>query len=982
MKIILDSNIEFHNPISENLPNAKAILLTGSTGFLGAFLLQELLKQTTANIYCLVRGDALERASCLLTRIEKNLNFYSLWEEKFASRIIPIVGDLSQPLLGISQDKFNQIAGEIDVIYHNGAWVNSACPYSTLEATNVLGTQEVLRLASLTKTKPVHFVSTIAVFFSKNYSPNREIKETEIPDVSSLQGGYRQSKAAAENLVMQAKERGLPVCVYRPSRIAGDSKTGINGNTTDFFWSLLKGCLQLGKFPALETGINLVPVDYVSQAIVSLSRREQSFGKAFNLLNPQPLSWQKLFEEIRALGYGVDKVSYDELLSEVEKYVARNPEDELYSSLLLFLSDPETLKAKKPRFDTNNTTEGLAKAAIACPPVDKKLLTTYISYFQKSGYLRNPVVPRNQVFQKNLVSEVSEVSEKQPQAPKKTSGFWKSIKSNIKSKNKAFAIKPTPRNGNLPLSFAQERLWLLEQLHPGNPVHNLRAVYRLKGSVNVAALEQSIQEIVRRHEILRTTFSVVNGQPVQVISPDVTIKLPVIDLEHLSVEEREAEVRRMAAREAQQSFDLTRGPLLSVKLLRLPEAEYVFIRTIHHIINDVWSDTVLLREVAKLYEAFCSGKPSPLPKLSIQYADFARSQREWLQGDVLKSQLNYWKQKLGGNISLLDLPVKKSAPKLPSYRGAAKVMVLSEKLTKEVKALSHQEGVSLFVVLLAAFKTLLYQYSGQTDIILASPVVGRQQMETKKLLGYFTNILLLRTDLGKNPSFRELIGRVSKVTLAATEHQYLPFQQLVESVGVPPAVLSRVMFTLQNVPSQPEQLGEVGVSLVEMEEGIANFDLSLSVKEKGERLLGMMRYKTDLFDESVVEQIQNNFQKLLETIVADADGYLADLPMFAETQSLGKVEKFVKGDSVLPQNEIESIIAGIWQEVLQVENIGLEDNFFELGGRSLAIIRVYSKLREIYELEITPRELFQRPTIGEMAAFFQRIDEKKAISPR
>jgi thioester reductase-like protein len=870
--------------------------------------------------------------------------------------------------LGISEEKFNQIAGEIDIIYHNGAWVNSACPYSTLEATNVLGTQEVLRLASLTKTKPVHFVSTIAVFFVEQASC---LLETEIPDLSALQGGYKQSKAAAENLVMQAKERGLPVCIYRPSRIAGDSKTGINGNTTDFFWSLLKGCLQLGKIPALETGINLVPVDYISQAIVSLSRREQSFGKAFNLLNPQPLSWEKLFEEISALGYPVERVSYDELLREVEQYVAKNPEDELYSSLLLFLSDPGTLKAKKPRFDTSNTKEGLAKVAIACPPADKKLLTTYISYFQKSGYLRNPVVPRNPVFQKNRVSEVSEVSEKQPQAPKKTSGFWKSIKSNIKSKNTAFTIKPTPRNGNLPLSFAQERLWLLEQLHPGNPVHNLRAVYRLQGSVNVTALEQSIQEIVRRHEILRTTFSVVNGQPVQVISPDVSIKLPVIDLGHLSVGEREAEVRRLAAREAQQSFDLTQGPLLSVKLLRLAETEYVFIRTIHHIINDVWSDTVLLRELVKLYEAFCAGQPSPLPELPIQYADFAQSQREWLQGDVLKSQLDYWKQQLGGNISLLDLPVKQSAPKLPSYQGAAKVLVLSENLTKEVKALSHKEGVSLFVVLLAAFKTLLYQYSGQTDIILASPVVGRQQMETKKLLGYFTNILLLRTDLGKNPSFRELIGRASKVTLAATERQYLPFQQLVESVGVPPATLSRVMFTLQNVPSQPEQLAEVGVSLVEMDEGIANFDLSLSVKEKGDRLLGVMRYKTDLFEESAIEQILDNFQKLLETIVANADATLADLPMFAEAKSLGQFEKSVKGDCILPRNEIECTIAGIWQEVLQVENLGIEDNFFELGGRSLAIVRVYSKLREIYELEISPAELFQHQTIGEMAAFLE-----------
>lgn len=946
MKIVeakLDSNIEFTRQISENWQNPQAIFLTGSTGFLGAFVLKELLDQTTANIYCLLRGNA--------ERIKKNLEFYSLWEEKFASRIIPIIGDLSKPLFGISEEKFKQLARQIDVIYHNGAWVNSACPYSTLEGTNVLGTQEVIKLASLSQTKPVHFVSTIAVFFNKKSSQidlkESGILETEVPDLSNLQGGYKQSKAAAENLIFEAKKRGLPACIYRPSRIAGDSKTGVNGNTQDFFWSLLKGCIQLGKMPALETAINLVPVDYVSRAIVSLSRQKQSLDKAFNLLNPQPLSWQKLFEEIRACGYALERVSYEELLSDVEKYVTTNPEDELYSSLLLFLSDPETLKAKKPRFDTSNAIEGLANTGISCPPAEKKLLETYISYFQKSNYLPTPST--------------------KPQAPKKTSGFWKSIKSNVKSKNTAFTIETAPRNSNLPLSFAQERLWLLEQLHPGNPVHNLRAVYRLKGAVNIAALEQSIQEIVRRHEILRTTFIAVNGQPVQVISPDAKINLPVIDLGHLSVEEREAKVRQLAAEEAQQSFDLTRGPLLSFKLLRLGEAEYVLIRTIHHIINDVWSDTVLLREVAKLYEAFCAGKPSPLAELSIQYADFAKSQRKWLQGEVLKSQLDYWKQQLGGTISQLDLPVKKSSGSLPSYRGAAQILVLSANLTKEIKVLSHKEGVSLFIALLAAFKTWLYQYSGQTDIIVASPVVGRQQMDTKKLLGYFTNILLLRSDLRQNPSFRQLIGRVSKVTLAATERQYLPFQQLVESVGVPPATLSRVMFTLQNVPSQPEKLGEVGVSLVEMDEGIANFDLSLSVKEKGDRLLGVMRYKRDLFEDKAIEQMLDNFENLLATIIADPDIFLADLPMFVEAKAQGQLDKFVTTELVLPENEIEFIIARIWQEVLQVEKIGVHDNFFELGGRSLAIIRVYTQLREIYNLEISPAELFQNPTIKQIA---------------
>ncbi len=630
--------------------------------------------------------------------------------------------------------------------------------------------------------------------------------------------------------------------------------------------------------------------------------------------------------------------------------MARNPADDLYSSLLLFLSDSETLKTKKPRFDNSNTTEGLAKVAIACPPVDKKLLGIYISYFQKSGYFPTP--------------------SNQSPPPKKTSGFWRSIKTNIRSKNRAFGIKRTSRNDNLPLSFAQERLWLLEQLHPGNPVHNLRAVYRFKGSLNVAALEQSIQEIVRRHEILRTTFSAVHGQPIQVISPDVTIKLPpIIDLRQIPTEEQEAEVQRLGIEEAKQSFDFARGPLLRVKLLHLAEAEYIFIKTTNHIINDVWSDTVFVRELAKLYEAFCVGNPSPLPELSVQYADFAKSQREWLQGEVLKSQLDYWKQQLGYNIQPVNLPIKESSPALPSYQGAAEILVLSKNLTQEIKGLGDRLGVSLFVVLVTAFKTLLYQYSEQKEIIIASPIAGRQQMETKKLLGYFNNIVLLRTALEQNPSFEELIGRVSKVTLGATEHQHLPFQELVESLEVPSAILSRTMFTLQNVLSQPKEMAGIGISRVDMEEGIANFDISLSMKEKSEQLIGIFRYKTDLFEESTIKQMVENFQSLLEKVVVNPELHLSDLPILAKAESPQELEKSLEQAYVAPQKDIERTIAEVWQEVLGVEKVSIYSNFFDLGGRSLGMVQVYNKLKNIFNREISVVELFQYPTIDGMAGY-------------
>ncbi|NEQ09194.1 MAG: hypothetical protein F6K37_25590, partial [Moorea sp. SIO4E2] len=569
------------------------------------------------------------------------------------------------------------------------------------------------------------------------------------------------------------------------------------------------------------------------------------------------------------------------------------------------------------------------------------------------------------------------------QPAKKTSGFWKSIRTNIKSKNQAFSIKPIGRNGKLPLSFGQQRLWLIEQLQPGNPVHNLRAAFRLQGALDLAFLEKSIGEIVRRHEILRTTFPTVNGQPIQVISPERAIELPLIDLEGLPTQQQEEEVYRLSKEVAQQPFDLAEGPLIRLKLLRLAEKEHVLLRTIHHIINDIWSDTVFIRELAKLYEAFCAGKPSPLPELPIQYVDFAQCQRQWLQGEVMQSQLDYWKQQLQGKITLLNLPTDYSPPTVPNYRGAAQFLVLSKDLTEALKALQYNEGVSLFVILLAAFKTLLYQYSGQEDLILCSPVAGRQQMETKKLIGYFSNLVLLRTDLGKNPSFRELVSRVSKVTLGATEHQYLPFQQLVESVGVPSTILSRTMFALQNVPSKPQEMAGIRVSLVEMEEGIANFDLSLSMKEKGEQLIGILRYKTDLFKESTIKQMLDNFQTLLEELVANRDLHLASLPLYnkPDPKPAPELNPRQSASFVPPQTPLQELLANIYASVLEIKQVGIHDNFFELGGHSLRATQLISRLRETFAVEIPLSIILEAPTVAELEGQLNRIRETSEQLP-
>ncbi|EDN71180.1 Polyketide synthase [Beggiatoa sp. PS] len=382
---VLEPTIQFHNPLSKNLVEPKSIFLTGATGLLGAYLLDELLHKTTADIYCLVRCHHSDEGK---QRLQSNLQFYSLWKETFSSRIIPIVGDLSKSRFGLSEAEFRELAGQIDIIYHNGAQVSFIRPYSALKTINVIGTIEVLRLAGIIQTKPVHFISTLAVFLSKTYAPTDQILETDVPEfIPNMKGGYKQSKLVAEKLVMAAQERGLPANIYRPVRIMGDSKTGMTSNLNDSLCSLIKGCIQIGKFPTLDIPIAIVPVDYVSQAIIHLSRQEKLSGKAFHLFNPNSISWQTFFNKVRSLGYPLEEVSYDDWLAALKNKASQQPEDKLYPFLLLFLRSPNNLMAKKPLFDAHRTFEELASASIVCPKVDTELLPTYLAYFQKIGYI-------------------------------------------------------------------------------------------------------------------------------------------------------------------------------------------------------------------------------------------------------------------------------------------------------------------------------------------------------------------------------------------------------------------------------------------------------------------------------------------------------------------------------------------------------------------------------------------------------------------
>src|SRR5439155_5432359 len=393
------------------------------------------------------------------------------------------------------------------------------------------------------------------------------------------------------------------------------------------------------------------------------------------------------------------------------------------------------------------------------------------------------------------------------------------------------ALHPVPRGSSIPLSFAQQRLWFLDQLEPDSSVYNIFSGLRLKGPLDIGALEQGLNEIVRRHEALRTIFYVVEGQPVQIILPSLSLPLPVMDLSHLPEIEREAEVGRLANEEAQRPFDLCLGPLMRATLLRLNDADHVLLLTVHHIASDGWSKGVLFRELSVLYEAFTNGKPSPLEELPVQYADFAQWQREWLQGDVLETQLGYWKTQLD-NIQILQVPTDQPRPAILRYRGASQSIVLSKKLTEALRTLSRQQDVTLFMTLLAAFQTLLHRYTGQGDIVVGSPIANRNRTEIEGLIGFFVNTLVLRSDLSDNPTFRELLARVRAVALGAYAHQDLPFEKLVEELqperNLSQNPLFQVMFILQNVPSSAPKLGGLTLSPLDADTDTTKFDLLMS----------------------------------------------------------------------------------------------------------------------------------------------------------
>jgi amino acid adenylation domain-containing protein len=434
----------------------------------------------------------------------------------------------------------------------------------------------------------------------------------------------------------------------------------------------------------------------------------------------------------------------------------------------------------------------------------------------------------------------------------------------------------------LPLSFAQQRLWFLDQLVPNNPFYNIPGAVRLEGGLDLEALERVINEIIRRHEVLRTRFEVEEGEPAQVIDPWEPRRLERADLAYLPPEEREEEARRMAREHAETGFDLSRGPLLRVKVLKLEEEEHVVLYTMHHIVSDDWSMRILAGEVEALYRAYSAGEPSPLPELQIQYADFAVWQRNWLQGEALERQLRYWRERLAG-LEPLELPLDHPRPALASYRGASLSFELSEELTLDLQALSRREGVTLFMTLLACFQTLLARCGGQEDIAVGAPIANRMRTGIEALIGFFANTLVLRTQIEGRMNFRELLGQAREICLGAYAHQDLPFEKLVEHLQ-PERNLSRhplfqVMLVLQDAPSRRSESSGQEVRDLVASDQTSKFDLTLTVGEAADRLDCDINYNSDLFEAETVSRLAERFKTFVKSLAADPQRRLSDLEL-------------------------------------------------------------------------------------------------------
>ena len=557
------------------------------------------------------------------------------------------------------------------------------------------------------------------------------------------------------------------------------------------------------------------------------------------------------------------------------------------------------------------------------------------------------------------------------------------------------------RNAELPLSFAQQRFWFLHQFEPESSSNNMPVVLQITGALDADVLERSITELVRRHEVLRTKFPGVKGKPQATVIPAQSINLPLVDLRDVPQNERDDRAFRLATEEARRPFDLANESMLRVKLFRLQDDEYLLIWNLHCIVCDGASSDVFYQDMTAIYAALVAGKPIPLPELEIQYVDFAHWQRQWLQGDVLESQLGYWKQQLSDLPAPLKLPLDRPYPKgVFTYKGDRAALMLPKTLNAELNQLSQKLGTTLFITLLTVFETLLYRYCGQENILLSFASAGRGQVETERLIGFFSNTLLLRTNLTGDLTFTEALNKVRQAALSAISHQDLPFEKLVEELRPKAGKERSPLFQLKFALNPPWSEGR-GMSSVQLPDvtftslfgyiyhGKTKYDLTLVMREQDEGLGMVFDYNADIFDATTVQKMLEHFQNILQGIIKDPNCCLQDLPMLAPGEELpqGKYDFFdseeieVKTPTSDSQilDETESQLVEIWQDVLGIDGIDLQDSFFELGGNSLLAVTVFAKIEEKFAKLLPLSILIQAPTVEKLAAIIKQEEISQEV---
>ncbi|WP_207268115.1 non-ribosomal peptide synthetase [Pseudomonas sp. FW305-28] len=554
------------------------------------------------------------------------------------------------------------------------------------------------------------------------------------------------------------------------------------------------------------------------------------------------------------------------------------------------------------------------------------------------------------------------------------------------SPTEAVSIPLANRAGRLPLSFSQQRLWFLDHLdHAAGAAYHLPLALSLKGVLDKAALQATLDRLVARHETLRTRFELVDDEPLQKIAPaDYGFRLEQQDLRAMAPAERQATLEHLGQINATQLFDLHSGPLMRGHLVQVADDEHVLFITLHHIVSDGWSNSVLAREVSVLYNAFTQGQKDPLPPLALQYVDYAAWQRQSLEGPALQTQIDFWRQHLEGAPVLLNLPLDRPRPAIQRYTGGIIECSFSPTLSADLRTFSQARGTTLFMVLLAGWSVLMSHLSGQADVVVGTPVANRQRPELEALIGFFANTLALRVATERDTRIDELLGKIKDLTLAAYNHQDLPFEQVVSALqptrSMSHSPLFQVMLSLDNTPPAPLQLPGLEVQTLASPHNTTQFDLSLSLIDNGERIAGSLQYANDLFDLHTVQNIAGLFAKVLENLVTDAQQsigqLLQDTPPL-ERSATAVVQPVIAEDGPVPlpyeapQGDTEIAIAALWQDLFKQERISRHDDFFSLGGISLMAVQMASRLRKVLGKPIAVRDLFVEPTI---AGFARTLD--------